>query len=259
MTRDEDKVEWTFRRFRKSLDRILCSSVPEEVHDLRTRSRRLEAAIHALQPEDEPSARHLLKTTARLRKRAGTVRDLDVLTGFVRQLVIPGEEGGLAQLAEHLSTQRKRAARRLNDAVSRRKQAARRALKQCRKQLEAGNEQQEKIETAAERLQAALAAPRPGLASLHDYRIKLKELRYTLELAPDSDPELLGSLAEVTGAIGEWHDWSELHALAADLLRRAEHRALLNAIRSTAEAKLHNALSLAAALHQRYFSKAAAR
>ncbi|GGA68080.1 hypothetical protein GCM10011507_19490 [Edaphobacter acidisoli] len=259
MTRDEDKVERTFRRFRKSLDRILRTNAPKEVHDLRTRSRRLEAAIHALELEDEPAAHRLLKTTTRLRRRAGKVRDLDVLTGFTRQLAVPGQEEALAALAEHLSAQRKKAARRLKSTVSNHREAARRALKRCRKQLLAHLDVQEKIEFAAATLQAALSiSPRIGAADLHRYRIKLKELRYTLELSANSDAELVSTLEEATGAIGEWHDWSELQSITTELFQERQEFDLLNAIRSTASAKLHNALTLAGELHKRYFSRATA-
>ena len=259
MTRDESKPMETLRQFSQSLDRVLRSRSPEAVHNLRTRSRRLEAALRAILGEDDPSARSLLKTATRLRKWAGHVRDLDVLAGFTCQLAGSGKQESLAQLAEHLSAQRKRAARRLKTTVSTREQATRRALKQCRKLLKSEG-QQEQVETAAEKHQRSLAASsHPDAANLHDYRIRLKELRYTLELSPGSDEEFFASLVEAIGAIGEWHDWSELQALAADLLRGAAHRDLLDAIRTNAEAKLRNALPLATALHQRYFSKAAAR
>lgn len=241
------------------MNRIQRSDAPKEVHDLRTRSRRLEAAIHATLPEDDPPARRLLKAVSRLRKKAGKVRDLDVLAGFVSQLAVPGQEDALTQLAEHLSTQRKKATRKLKAIVSNHREAAKRSLKRCRKLLLAHVDRQEKVESSAGILQATLStSPRISVANLHRYRIKLKELRYTLELSANSDGELVSTLVEVTGAIGEWHDWSELQAIAGELFQGREERDLLNAIRSTVSAKLRNALTLADELHKRYFSKAAA-
>lgn len=260
MPRDEDKPVKVLRRFTRLMDRALQSCSPRNVHNLRTGSRRLEATIHAVQLEDERPALRIIKIARRLRKRAGRVRDRDVSTEFIQKLAVPGQEDALAQFAEHLSTQRKKAARRLKDAISDHRKAAKHALKQYRTLLLAhAEEHQEKIESAADRLQGVLAAsPRISQASLHDYRIKLKELRYTLELLPESDPEFSNGLAEVTGAIGEWHDWGELQSLTVEFLHRVEHRDLLNAIRSTTGQKLSNALSLATELHKRYFSKAAA-
>lgn len=255
MTRGEDNLAETFRRFAQSLDQ---GTTPKSVHDLRTRSRRLEAAIHAVLPTDAPAVRRLLKTTARLRRQAGRVRDLDVLIGYASQLAVPGLEGALALLQDHLTAQRKKKARKLRDAVSTHRKTANRALKQCRKLLQP-EAQQAKIESAAGTLEAELAHwTRIGSANLHRYRIKLKELRYTLELSADTDAELMSSLVEATGAIGEWHDWSELQSTATELFQERQELDLLNAIRTTASAKLHNALRLTSELHNRYFSKAVA-
>lgn len=51
-------------------------------------------------------------------------------------------------------------------------------------------------------------------------RLKLKELRYVLELSNDKE-RLASALKEVTETIGEWHNWAELEAIAKDLAQVA--------------------------------------
>src|SRR5207253_7934757 len=51
--------------------------------------------------------------------------------------------------------------------------------------------------------------------NLHPYRLKVKELRYVLQLANDADEQqFVDKLGEVKDAIGEWHDWEELITIA---------------------------------------------
>jgi hypothetical protein len=74
--------------------------------------------------------------------------------------------------------------------------------------------------------------------------LKVKELRYVLQMAAASDREFVAVLGEVKDAVGEWHDWEELGGIAAEVI---QHRGcdLLKQIRSAAERKFQHALTLA--------------
>lgn len=243
------------------LKRVLRSDSPRNVHQLRTRSRRLEAAIRALKLDEQPHAHRLLKTVARLRKKAGRVRDLDVLVGLAAKLALPGQDELLVQFIEHIGAKRRKAAGKLHTSVNHRIKSARRQLKQCRSLFKSEGaafaRQQANASSAASSLSAELASwPRLGLSNLHAYRIKVKELRYTLELIQGADTELTSALSELTDVIGDWHDWTELQAMASKFFAGKQRVDLLHTIRATVSAKLRSALSLAEAMQRRYFTDA---
>lgn len=249
MAHDQDKLRKTFSRFGKSLKRALRSTSPKHVHQLRTSSRRLEAAIRALMTDAaDPRVRRLLKAVMSLRKKAGRVRDLDVMVRFGSELAAPGQDEALAQLLDHIETTRRKAARKLYVSISRRIQDTRRRLKRGQSLFPDFDGQQAQIASTAARISGELASwPRVSHTNLHAHRIKLKELRYTLELTTGSDPAMIESLGEVTDAIGIWHDWSELYAVASRVLEGEQRGDLLRVIRSTVSAKLKQALALARA------------
>jgi CHAD domain-containing protein len=67
------------------------------------------------------------------------------------------------------------------------------------------------------KLSIELATPATlNRTNLHAYRLKIKERRYVLEMADDpGNQEFIDKLGEVKDAIGEWHDWEELIAIAS--------------------------------------------
>lgn len=253
MARNQDKPEKTLKRFGKSLKRALRVTSPKQVHKLRTTSRRLEAAVHALMLEKKPRCRRLLKSVARIRKGAGRVRDLDVLIQLTSQLAAPGQEESVGRLLNHIEAERRKSARKLGKKIARRSRETRRRLKRSRPLLQSnGDRQQAKIASVAAAVSSEIASwPRITREDLHQYRIRLKELRYTLELVRDGDPELIDSIVEVTDAIGAWHDWSELYAVASGLFEGQQALDLLRVVRSTVSAKLGDALALATAMQSR--------
>ena len=97
------------RKLRKLINRMDRRPAPGKVHDLRTNTRRFEAMFEALSLDAHGLGKSVLKDLGRLRKRAGKVRDLDVLTGFASTIHLQGEEemrraatgvsGGAAQKA----------------------------------------------------------------------------------------------------------------------------------------------------------------
>jgi CHAD domain-containing protein len=268
MALDQDKIWKTIRKLHKSLDSQSHWRSPEKVHDLRTRSRRLEAVMRALMLDQEQSGRSLLKAVNRIFKQAGKVRDTDVLTGFASGLPTDGQDPNhsacLAQLLQHLQEKRQKSALKLHARIAKHSKEVSHLLKQCSSRLPASSDS-----TDAQRLQSnatvfalqlcgELAAwPRLTVANMHPYRLKLKELRYTLQMAEGSDSLFVSMLEETTDAIGEWHDWSQLLEIATEVLKRYPNGSVLNAIRSAASAKRRHALHVANTMRKKSLDSAA--
>ncbi|HEY3628824.1 MAG TPA: CHAD domain-containing protein [Terracidiphilus sp.] len=252
-----DELEKPLRKLRKQLNTLSPNPRPEDVHSLRTQSRRLEATITAMALEREKQARRLIKLIKPVRKAAGNVRDMDVLIGDV--LTTCGNEGGdpAVRLIQHLARMRLRNARRLHDLVQRRRSNLRTRLKQSSKLIRrkikedgAGMDGQ-----AAPRILITELSHWPGLeeANLHLFRIRIKELRYMLQLHEQADRKLVDLLGEVKDAIGEWHDWGELEKIANSVLDAETGSDLLKRIEKTRAERLQVALTAANRVRDRYF------
>jgi CHAD domain-containing protein len=224
----KEKLEKPLRKLRKLLKNTSKNPTPDEVHDLRTRSRRLEAILHALSLDEKRDAQCLLRAVAPIRKQAGKVRDMDVLTGFAATLAQNDKTPCVVQLLEHLGTERTRFARKLRATVRRKQKKARRGLKRYSsviqrkmkgaKNCAASTWQHHALADALE-LSAELAAwPRLATNNLHAYRLEVKQLSYVLQLAEDPSEHFLKMLNGTKDAIGEWHDWSVLADIAAKVL-----------------------------------------
>src|SRR5581483_9347322 len=70
-------------KLRKSLKQFPKDPTPEEVHDLRTRTRRVESILQALEMNSSGKQHKLLDGLSVVRKRSGRVRDMDVFTADV--------------------------------------------------------------------------------------------------------------------------------------------------------------------------------
>jgi CHAD domain-containing protein len=259
MALDQDKIRKTLRKLRRALKPQSQWRSPEKVHDLRTSTRRTESLIHALKLGEKRYARSLLKTLSRIFKLAGKVRDMDVLIAFTSGLTVDPHDPCLTRLLSHLSEKRHTAALKLHAAIAKHANTSRHSLKRCSTSLLHGmtepDRQQWQSDASAFALQLSgdLAAwPRPMPANLHEFRLKLKELRYTLQLAEGDETAFLSALGEATSAIGEWHDWDKLLGIAAKVLQYPPRCAVLQMIRSTVSAKRHDALSLANTLRRKY-------
>jgi CHAD domain-containing protein len=89
--------------------------------------------------------------------------------------------------------------------------------------------------------------------NLHPYRLKVKELRYVLQLSEDAQKQqFVNKLGEVKDTIGEWHDWEELIAIATNVLSHGARCNLLLTLKATSEKKFEDALALANELRRTY-------
>lgn len=103
------------------------------------------------------------------------------------------------------------------------------------------------------RLSSELEAPkRLSRRNLHEYRLKVKELRYELQLAPSSEQMFVDDLGKVKDAIGEWHDWEELVAIANDVLDHGPGCNLVRRLKEISNSKYEEALRLAENLRNKY-------
>lgn len=240
---DSEKVFAAFRKLEKSIRGMPRNPSPKRVHNLRTRIRKTEAVAQALLPKSR-----LQKALKPIRKRAGDVRDMDVLIALAASLQSANDSQ--VQLIEYLDRQRTRAARRLRKLLSRKKKAIRNELRRCSTRLrkefsKSGSELSANAFTMTYSLWVELQQwPPLDKNNLHPFRLKVKPLRYLLETVQNPNAKLLEALGVVKDAIGEWHDWQTLESVAGDLLQPEAPDSPLIEIRSTTRSKLQHALQL---------------
>ena len=274
MALELDHVEKPLRQMRKLLKSLADDPAPEEVHRLRTRARRIEAAAGALRDADEKTTRRLLKAIKPVRRAAGDVRDMDVLTA--KLLEMPREANGepLVKLVEHLGTARKASATKLLDAVDKQRKPARKLLKDYAAIVASAASVKKPVQralartldadtgsdSAEDQLMDELARwPALNYQNLHDFRLKVKELRYVLQMYPQADARLVSALGHVKDQIGEWHDWEELLRIARQVLDARTGRELLERIEASSRRRLMQALASANSLRRRFSAAPAAR
>ncbi len=96
--------------------------------------------------------------------------------------------------------------------------------------------------------------PALNAENIHAFRLKVKELRYILQLSADANPGLSDALGNVQRRIGDWHDWHQLNEIAREVLNPERDGALLARIRQTTGRRLKQALAAANALRGRYLT-----
>jgi CHAD domain-containing protein len=253
-----EQVEKPFRKLRKQLSGFPARPRPEEVHSLRIQTRRLEATVAAIVLDREKPSRRLVKTIKPLRKAAGKVRDMDVMIGDA--LTLSGDPAAepLVRLVEHLANMRVRHARKLRGVIRTQEQDARRLLKQCSKLIRKRLKDDPAAadgEAAPQILMTELRHwPELEAGNLHMFRIRIKELRYMLQLSRQADGKLVDALGEVKDAIGSWHDWVELLKIAQKVLDPGHDRETLKRIEDTGNQKLDHAFRIANRMRERYLS-----
>ena len=277
MPLDSVQIQKSVRRLRKLMKKAPKRPTPEQVHDLRTHTRRFEATLEALALDSKRNERRLLRDLARLRRRAGKVRDMDVLTGHTSSVHVDKEEDCQVQLLEYLGSARYRQAKKLSLLVRENAPTVRRRLKRSAARLKkliphgGKNSSNGRTKAAAEAATEAAATaltlsrdlenpPALNKSNLHPYRLKVKELRNVLQLADDpSHHEFVDALGEVKDAIGEWHDWEELIAIAAGLLDHGPSCKLLHELKQVSARKYEHALGLANKMRRDFLGAGRAR
>jgi len=242
---------------------------PNEVHNLRTASRRVEAIAAALAQVENKESRRALKAIEPIRKAAGGVREMDVLLANARRLARTAAGESLTRLLEHLQIARQQNAEVLRRALARRRVAARENLKQYSRFIRAALNPgkgaasanglpahwHEGIHAAAMSVVRELGEWPPFNAeNIHAFRLKVKVLRYILQLSGDANSALEEMLGDVQRRIGDWHDWQQLEEIAGQLLNKERDGALLTRIGSISSRKFHQALKAANTLRGKYLT-----
>jgi CHAD domain-containing protein len=269
MTGELERVRKALRELGKSLQSLNGDSAPKDVHKLRTASRRVEAIAGVLEAADQKKSRRLVKSIEPIRKAAGGVRDMDVLLGDARKLARYSDGESLAHLVEYLKAARQQSAGELQHALHHRRKVVREDLKRyskfiaalakhaqssSRSDAEAGRAQEE-INGSAMDVMRELGDWKPlDAENLHAFRLKVKQLRYTMQLDAQANSGLLEALGDVQTRIGEWHDWQQLEEIARRVLVLEEDRPLLDRIRETVKRRFERAIASANNLRGKYLN-----
>jgi CHAD domain-containing protein len=237
--------------FEAALELTLAKPRRKAVHQLRTRTRRIEAHL-ALLCLLEPAAKSLTglsrqarkvsKRLASVRKAAGKVRDLDVQRAIIKEAVADGATRTVRREAKHLraalKTQRAKAADALVDDLQGYVLALGPKLEELLEQLEPARD----LRVAPKRLITlvqswyAACADLSGTSekALHGVRKAAKLARYMAEIG-DAKPA-----AEAFQALqqrgGTWHDALTLHRVAHQHL--GKNSALVKAFASQEQVSL---------------------
>ena len=270
MPLDAKLVKKPFSKMRKLLKGFPDPPASEDVHDVRTYTRRVEATIGALQLRDKKTGKDLVKNLKPIRRAAGRVRDIDVLTDLAASLDPNGDRDCRLKLMQYLARHRTKSAAKLVKKVSALEKQLRAELKQCATAAGSGidgtktssateKDKRKSREKAARSITSTLQIeqelrdwPRLNKSNIHPFRIKVKELRYVLQLGQESDSPLTDVLGEVKDQIGLWHDWNEMAGLASQVLDHGARCALTAQIRARTKKELEKALHDANALRAQY-------
>ncbi len=232
-------------------DLVKLSSKPraENVHRLRTGTRRLEILLGELSSGPDRNQKKLLKLLGRLRKRAGKVRDLDVQSAALRSLKIPREPRRKTQLMNELIELRGQQEKKLG------KVADRKTVDEVRKRLKRASKDfkpqasRDPLAVAKAMLERMHRDDGPVTeALLHRYRILSKRARYAAEFA-DHSPEavqFIAGLKRIQDALGDWHDWLTLTNTASGHLGEVRESPLVAELHNVTGAKFRHAVAVLA-------------
>lgn len=202
---------------------------------------------------------------------------MDVLTDFVATLDPGGDGNCRMRLMKHLANQRTKAASKLLRKVQANAKEVRADLKQCGKMAEAGlnsanarnakkKDKQKNRQKSADSISSALQIeqelndwPKLSQNNIHPFRLKVKELRYILELAESSDSKVLDALGEVKDQVGLWHDWHELSGIAAEVLDHGTACPITTQIRTRTKHEFEKAMNSANRLRNDYLTSESRR
>jgi CHAD domain-containing protein len=269
MADELERVRKALRELGKSLQSLNGDSAPKDVHKLRTASRRVEAIAGVLEAAEGKKSRRLVKSIEPVRKAAGGVRDMDVLLADARKLARYCDGESLNHLVAHLKTARQQNAGGLQHALHHRRKAVLQDLKEysrfvasVAKHAQSGSRSgaqasraQEEIHSSAANVMRELGDWKPLDAdNLHEFRLKVKQLRYTMQLDAQADSGLVEALGNVQRRIGDWHDWHQLGEIARQVLVLEQDQALLDRIDETARRRFDRALATANALRGKYLN-----
>src|SRR5437868_2729795 len=113
---DQKLSRRSFDKLKRQLSKLPKGATPESVHRFRTYSRRVEVVVGELGTTLSGNEKKLLRLLAKLRTKAGKVRDLDVEIELLRNLKSPQAAGHKALLQRFLSGERTKREKKLRKA-----------------------------------------------------------------------------------------------------------------------------------------------
>jgi CHAD domain-containing protein len=240
------------------LRKLSNNPTADQIHGFRTTARRIEALLASVFDEPRKNERKLLKQLERVRRRAGRVRDLDIQIKNLQDLQLGREAQCRQQVLQHLRDGRRKALKKLTESldegtVGRLQKRLRRAASKISKARShhsgASSNGSKKQPTArafaARRLQALQQKLPLSEQTVHEYRLRCKRLRYTLELSTDPEAAtLIEQLKEVQDAVGKWHDSTVLLETAQSVIDHPGSCPMISALRNLSKAQLWQALQV---------------
>lgn len=222
MAEELERARKAVRELSKTLKSLPKDPPPGEVHKLRTATRRVEAIVPVLAQVEGKESRRLLKSIEPIRKAAGGVREMDVMIGNARKLARRAEGDSLTRLLEQLQIARQQNAGELRSVLGRRRSEARQTLKDYSSLIRTAAAHAKRtlstsglptgghdgIHSAAANVVRELGEwPPLNAENIHAFRLKVKELRYILQLSADANSGLeevleMCSVASATGTTG---------------------------------------------------------
>lgn len=228
----------------------VSSPEPEHVHQFRTSVRRVKSLAMSLGVAEDKGVARFEAALDRLFDRAGKVRDVDVQIAALNSLTLPSVADDKAELLDVLQRRREKRIRKLTGALE---DALDDGLP--KRQRKAKATLVEAAESAQSRHSAGLE-PRMELMpflqkmrddqfteeTLHRFRLDVKRIRYTAEAAGATGVKIADALKPLQDAIGEWHDWCNLRALAQKKLVHAAGHPILSVLRTKVSGHFAQAL-----------------
>jgi CHAD domain-containing protein len=252
-----ERIADNIHKLRQALKKAPKRLSPSKVHQVRTQVRRVESILDALSLDTKRGQRRLLKDLGKIRKMAGKVRDMDVLSAHLATVRLEQDQrDSVVEILEYLGAKRYRYAQRLHFLMKKRSTSIRRRLKNTSARLEkilnqkkgTGHAPPETLDAVmmALRLSEELASPHTlQKKNLHPYRLKVKELPDVLQMAEKPvNEKFIDALGKCKDAIGEWHDWEELVRIAEKVLKDGKTSELLPALKAIVAKKYQAALAV---------------
>ncbi len=249
------------RQLSRLLKKVADKPQPDAVHQFRTTARRIEALLEVLSPDPDKNQRRLTKRVAKLRRRAGKVRDMDVQMAALRSLKIGRDAQRKERLMQALAELRSKREKKLVSALG--KETVREVRKRLRKAAQNLSLFAQPATTDGARDTAAAFDPAgtalrlfvqvaraQGAAlredNLHAYRLETKHVRYVAEMAGEDHTArtIVAELKRMQDTIGEWHDWLVLSQRAQEVLAPPPESALIAALQNVTRAKFREAVSV---------------
>ena len=246
MPLDENLISRNFEKLERHLSKLSSNSAAESVHRFRTYSRRVEVFLDELNGKPVRNQKKLQKLLAKLRKKAGRVRDLDVQSALLRSLKTPQAPAQKSQLYRSLIDERVKREKKLSKAFDKKTVAElRKRLRRVEREIE--NPKSLEPVQAAKRLLNDVGHDHGPITEpvLHRYRVAVKRARYVTELAAAgrSDAQYVSEqLKHAQDVIGDWHDWLLLTERAEKLFGGVQDSALVAELRNVTRAKFREAV-----------------